>query len=48
MEYYENTPAKLNIKLREIPLDRTTNSQYKVIYSGLNETLPKMENEFSN
>ena len=48
MEYYDNTPAKLNIKLREIPLDRTTNSQYKVIYSGLNETLPKMENEFSN
>jgi len=48
MEYYDNTPAKLNIKLREIPLDRTTNSQYKVIYSGINETLPKMENEFSN
>ena len=48
MEYYDNTPAKLNIKLRDIPLDRTTNSQYKVIYGGLNETLPKMENEFSN
>ena len=32
-----NIMFKFTCKLREIPLDRTTNSQNKVIYSGLHE-----------
>ena len=48
MEYYDSTPSRLNIKLQNIPLGRTTNNDYLRIYNGLNQTLPIMQHEFSN
>ena len=48
MEYYESTPSRLNIKLRNIPLGRNTENDYLNIYHGLNQTLPVMQYEFSN
>ena len=47
MEYYDSTPSRLNIKLQNIPLGRTTNNDYLRIYNGLNQTREELAQKFN-